>query len=84
MIILQGELVSQEPWYNLSCQSPQPSMRPPPTTYNPFTDQFHLASHVSDPQPPLVASLCSDTAFRLGSCLHIQGEATQCCLGSVL
>ncbi len=85
---------SQQPWYNLSCQSPQPTVRLPSTTFDPFTGRFqtqlsdqlsdHLSNHLSDQlsdhlsdQPPLVASLCSDFAFRSGSCLQIRGAAAR-------
>ncbi len=68
----QGEMVSQEPWYNLSCQAPQPSLRLPSITYDPFTGLF-MDPALTATQPPLVASLCTDFAFRLGSCLQIQG-----------
>ncbi|KAL0046963.1 hypothetical protein WJX82_003119 [Trebouxia sp. C0006] len=75
----EGELQSQQPWYNLSCQSPQPTVRLPSTRFDPFTGRFQtqlsdqLSDHLSNP-PPLVASLCNDFAFRSGSCLQIKGN----------
>ena len=86
--VLQGELQSQQPWYNLSCQSPQPTVRLPSTRFDPFTGRFQtqlsdqLSDHLSNP-PPLVASLCNDFAFRSGSCLQIKG-ATACIDACVL
>jgi hypothetical protein len=74
VFVLQGEMQSQQAWYNLSCQSPQPTMRLPSARLDPFTGRFQ--TQLSD-QPPLVASLCSDFAFRSGSCLQIKG-ATAC------
>ena len=69
---------SHQPWYNLSCQSPQPTVRLPSAAFDPFTGYFQtqLSDQLSD-QLPLVASLCSDFAFRSGSCLQIRG-ATAC------
>ena len=69
--MLQGELVLQLPWYNLSCQSPQPSIRLPSTSYNPFNNAF-LGTNTAAGQASLLASLCTDLAFQLGSCLQIQ------------
>ena len=157
---MQGNVLSEAPWYNLSSQSPMPNPRQPPLgVYNPFNGTFNPASatarevddnaaestadstaadsvaadsaaagsaadiaaagsaadsaaadssvadsagrssavealHKSDgssdaaarttsvssePQA-LEASLCTDLAFRLGSCLAIRGE---CCCCSV-
>lgn len=71
----EGELQSHQPWYNLSCQSPQPTVRLPSVTFDPFTGCFQtqLSDQLSD-LPPLVASSCSDFAFRSGSCLQIKGN----------
>ena len=71
--MLQGDLVLQQPWYNMSCQSTQPSFRLPTVSYNPFTNEFlGIDKHAAD-QAPLLASLCTDLAFQMGSCLQIQG-----------
>ncbi|DBB01203.1 TPA: hypothetical protein ACH3X1_001085 [Trebouxia sp. C0004] len=75
----EGEMQSHQPWYNLSCQSPQPTVRLPSVTFDPFTGGFQtqlsdqLSDQPADPPPP-VASLCSDFAFRSGSCLQIKGH----------
>lgn len=71
-LVMQGEMVLQQPWFNLSCQSPQPSLRAPIVSYNPFSNAFQDASSTAN-QPPLSASLCSELAFQLGSCLKVEG-----------
>ena len=70
--MLQGDLVLQQSWFNLSCQSPQPSLRLPSISYDPFNNAF-LGTNTAADQASLLASLCTDLAFQLGSCLQIQG-----------
>lgn len=71
--MLQGDLVLQQPWYNMSCQSPQPSFRLPTMSYNPFANAFLGIDKQAADQASLSASLCTDLAFQMGSCLQIQG-----------
>lgn len=75
-LVLQGDLVLQQPWFNLSCQSPQPSLRLPSTSYDPFGNSFQETDTAAN-QLPLSASLCTELAFQLGSCLKIQGTTAR-------
>ena len=85
--IMQGNVLSGSPWYNLSCQSPMPNPRQPPLgVYDPFTGTLcqTTSSSVANGSQCLKACLCTDLAFRLGSCLAIHGELCSALLCSAL